>query len=190
MSETIKWLGDVVIWAIDPPNFIALLALLGVCWQALSTWRQNRLSVRPYLFSYTSIEIHKEGDKEISYLLLYLENCGLGPAIIEDYCIVHEGKEFRDNNIFLMLEGSIGLKWNAFFLRPKSAISANHKGWILRAEVPDGVDPIKEDLQGKLSRKYELRIKYKSLFNEGSKYSSKDHSWPFLIRVKAIWNNL
>ena len=157
--------------------FIAALALIGTWLQARAAYIQNRQSVRPYLHTYTETGV--VNGKPV--VLARMANTGLGPALIEDYCIRHDGKEYRDENIFTLFNQHFS-DWDGVSIRPKTSIPINHSQIIISLPLTEG-NAKHGELQEYLRRNFDLRIKYKSFVNQRFRYSSQSHTWPFWIRA-------
>lgn len=65
--------------------FIAVLALITSVWNAYSTRKHNRLSVKP------NLTVHNEISSE--RIIFSLENNGVGPAIIKSFALISGDKE-------------------------------------------------------------------------------------------------
>ena len=73
--------------------FIALIVAIFSGYQALLLRKHNRLSVRPHITTWVR---HTEVAGK-HYLRLFLENNGLGPAIIKEFTLKYDGKELGAN---------------------------------------------------------------------------------------------
>jgi len=75
--------------------FIAMVVAVFSGYQALLLRKHNRLSVRPHIASWTR---HKEAAKKGQQsLYLFVENNGLGPAIIKEMAISFDGQPLGTN---------------------------------------------------------------------------------------------
>lgn len=178
----IEYINKLWLWAVTHEVaamtlFISILALLGTWIQATAARTQNKLSVRPYLHTYTEIETVNNQ----MVVLVKLANTGLGPALIDDYYVYSNGEEYRDDDIFHLLAQHFSA-CEAVIIRPKASIAINYSQVILKLPVtPENAK--QDDLQEYLKNNFDLRIRYKSFLNECFLYSSsKSHEWPFRIR--------
>lgn len=157
--------------------FIAALALGGTWFQARAAYVQNRQSVRPYIHTYTETGTFN-GKPAV---LAKMANTGLGPALIEDYCIRHNGKEYRDEDIFALFNQHFS-DWDGVSIRPKTSIPISYSQIIVSLPLIEGNTKL-GDLQEYLRENFDLRIRYKSFVNQRFRYSSQSHTWPFWIRL-------
>lgn len=162
-----------IIWLWLNSNFtgtIATFAFLAAAIQAYIAYRQNKNSVRPYL--HARFTCSKEGN-----LILFLENAGLGPAMIDDYYIVYKETQYRDQQIFNLFS-EVFPQAQLYFLRPGYAISKGDKLQIL-THPADDID----SLQTKLHQDFELVIRYESFLGDKITYTSKTHRWPSNVKI-------
>jgi len=75
-----------------PTIVIACVAVGISVWQGYVTRRHNKLSVKPIL------EIHTSLSKDNTPMGVSVENCGFGPAIINDFIVILDGKPTKVNN--------------------------------------------------------------------------------------------
>ena len=73
---------------------IALIALLFAIIQGWQNQKHNRLSVKPFLITFTASGI----DKNLRSTNLRIDNRGVGPAIIKNIVLFYKGKEVARNN--------------------------------------------------------------------------------------------
>ncbi|MBU2514552.1 hypothetical protein KJ966_24770 [bacterium] len=76
---------------------IALVAVVVSIWQGIETRKHNRLSVKPIL---DLVYVNKY-EPEKTYPGIYLENYGVGPAIIKEVIVKLDGKPYyKSGNVF------------------------------------------------------------------------------------------
>lgn len=164
------WVAEKEIEAIT--MFVAFLGF-GVAWkQSRAADTQNKLSVKPYLNTYTDI-VDKGANRK--YVVAILENVGLGAAIVDDYYIAYEGKEHRDGEISKLC-AKVFKDWETYEVRPGYAIPVN--GRVNIVEIPIYMETNIDDLQKRLREEFELHIEYHSLLDEPFTYNTKKaHAW-------------
>ena len=148
---------------------IASLAFFAAATQAFAAYVQNKLSVRPYL--------HVGFDNKKTHLCVFLENAGLGPAIIEDYYVVFENNIYRGEKIIDAFRSNLAQKWNVqvYSLKPGCAVPIGPKQTVLEIEL--NAENEFETMQDFIDENFELIIKYKSFQNERRTYSTNIHVW-------------
>ncbi len=74
---------------------IALIALGLTIWQARTTQKHNRLSLRPHLM------FDVRYDEESPQIHIVLKNSGVGPAYVTDYSVTLDGKPYTGSMLEL-----------------------------------------------------------------------------------------
>ncbi len=151
---------------------IALCALIYTIWQGKKAQRHNMLSFRPHLTSWS----HSEADKGI--YAVELMNNGLGPALIESFTVMIDGKAISGEQTeplekaLKILFPNIEYKSHQEFMAKGYSMPAKEKRSIviIRFANPNSLNP--EALEHALNRA-DLIIKYKSFYEEEFTYSSE-----------------
>lgn len=164
---------------------IALCALFVTAYEAWSTRRHNKLSVKPHITTFTYR--HRNSNKSPSgetiltgTILIELLNNGLGPAVIQDFKVLLDNNDTGIKNIedaetmsTRLLEGKI-INHKAFEIFNKDYhFAAKEKKCILQIVFPILKTQSFEDFVTLISR-LSLVINYKSLYGKKFKYDSRD----------------
>ena len=129
-KEKIMEVNTMLNWlASNGDTITAICALLLTSYSIANTKRHDRLSVRPDLGSYDVIKI-KDGVLTYGY---YLNNYGLGPALIKNFTVLYKGKVIAKNDMQAMKQ-SISEKINEHFSNAEYKIKPYTKG----ITIPNG----------------------------------------------------
>jgi len=153
---------------------IALCALVFSIWQGIQARRHNRLSVRPYLTS----SMHNSEDNGIYSHAVYLENNGLGPALIDEFVMKCDGRIItllaydQIKRILKSLFPNSNCTPTAEYIANGYSISAKERIAILNIQFVVGyIMPSNEVLEDADNR-IEIEVAYKSFYGEQFHYSS------------------
>jgi hypothetical protein len=153
--------------------FIALGALIYTIWQGKKAQRHNMLSFRPHLTSWS----HRDTDKGV--YAVELMNNGLGPALIESFTVLIDGKVISGKRTeplekaLKILFPNIAYKSHQEFMAKGYSMSAKEKRSIVVIQFADPNSVSPEALEHALNRT-DLIIKYKSFYEEEFTYSSEE----------------
>lgn len=147
---------------------IAMTAVAFTWFQIQKVDKHNRLMVTPHIASITVI------DKDSFKTSLYLENNGIGPAIIKDFSIEVDGKAINfgdevEEALKLLLEDLPVEKWGHESITRNSFLPAGGKidlVTIISKEIPT------EELINKIDSRANVRIDYTSIYGEPYTYQS------------------
>lgn len=156
------------------------LAFLATAYQAYGLKIQNRQSVAPYLiFGYANE--HENGFSVI------VKNIGLGPAILEDYLIIHQDSHYRGTSIFDLLQDFFmgkSVKWKAFTMIKGYGIAVNEEVEILKLEdIPENE---LDNIVAWVHDSFGCVITCKSLYKECLVFKTNEYSWEDLRRLNNI----
>lgn len=156
--------------------FIALLALSVSIWHGVVTRRHNRLSLRPHLCLLVELS---EGPPEMG---IFLENNGLGPAIIKSIAITIDGNKIDDDDNYCGLDNTISKlgideEWVLIrSLEEGSSIKVGEKHPFIRfakqQQTEDRIDIFREAIS-----KVGIEVIYESLY--GITYTEKLKPAPY-----------
>jgi hypothetical protein len=153
--------------------FIALCALIYTIWQGKKAQRHNILSFRPHLTSWS----HRDSDKGV--YAVELMNNGLGPALIESFAVLIDGKVISGKQTeplekaLKILFPNIAYKSHQEFMAKGYSMSAKEKRSIVVIQFADPNSLGPEALEYALNRA-DLIVKYKSFYEEEFTYSSEE----------------
>ena len=153
--------------------FVASIVAIFSAYQALLLRKHNRLSVRPHITDWTR---HQETNiKGKHFLRYFIENNGLGPAIIKDMEISFDGKVIGENKkpselISLIktiieesdLEVHFG---NCAILGYGSSLREGKEIATLTLDCYPTMGTPLEDFEVFMDR-FDLRLRYKSIYGE------------------------
>ncbi len=161
-------------------TIIAICALLLTVIQAYISRKHNRLSVKPSL----TVSTYAEYDAPNRYVcVIELINAGLGPAIVDDYIIVYDGKEYYFTNheeFFSLIYDDVFpdnciYKDDYFYLfRYGSVIPAGESQEILEISFHFKDDDELKVIQEKI-KKFSLKIKHHSIYDQKFTYDTSKH---------------
>ena len=124
---------------------IALLAFILSILQTRIQHDHNKLSVRPILNS-----IIEQGD---SLSLAYINNKGVGPAIIKKVSFTYQGKTYNDIEKLLRESGLYKIRMGGYTLHPNTVISANEERLLVK-------------LKGRELKGVKVQLFYESVYEE------------------------
>ncbi len=180
LNEIMDFLGN------HYQGIIALCALFITLWQLKVSRRHNRLSVRPFLTDH--VETHNQNDKDRIYKIrnLTLLNNGSGIAIINTFEVYYKGTkiEFNEtsdlsNRLQNEIKKELGDTKYKFeiphirILRKGYAIAEKEK--LLLLQIKKTSIRTEENVfksMDKVLDKFEIRINYKSIYDEYFRYQS------------------
>lgn len=146
---------------------VSLLAFGLTLWEARTTRKHNRLSVRPYVVSRQKKGRSKEG-VSISYEFI---NSGLGPALIEELKVNLERKKIEaDDPVEEMLKRCLARKL-PYVLKSSSVPSPGYclkpgEEYLFAEVFFPGLTPEQEVALGELLRPAGLVLRYASFYGE------------------------
>ena len=127
---------------------VILIALLAFVLSILQTQIQhdhNKLSVRPILNS-----IVEQND---STMAAYINNKGVGPAIIKEVSFLYNGKTYSDIEKLLRESGLIKFRIGGYTLSSGEVISAGEERLLVK-------------LRGRDTKGVKVHLSYESVYNE------------------------
>ena len=127
---------------------VILIALLAFVLSVLQTRIQqdhNKLTVRPILNS-----IIEQND---SIMAAYINNKGVGPAIITKVVLSYNGKNYNDIEKLLKESGLIKMRIGGYTLQPGAVISANEERLLVK-------------LKGRDTKGVKVHLFYESVYKE------------------------
>lgn len=142
---------------------VIALAALGVSvWQGILTRRHNKLSVTPHL----RLDGHLAYDKPIE---ITLENCGIGPAFIEQFVLELDGKEILGSRIerVIKLLAALNLEHGVYFftLGPGDSVKPGDRQVLL--SFPDSANNLVENEKIRaVFPRIKFLINYKSIYGD------------------------
>jgi hypothetical protein len=166
-----KFLGN------NAAEIIALCALFYTAFQAHTTRKHNRLSVTPYLTTFT----HTLKTPQLVTLVNELMNNGLGPAVIKEYKIFLDGSQLDIKNsdqaekeLEILLQGK---EFNrmATVLNKGYYVPPGEKRIVLSISFPVNEKQKIEDFLATLER-LSLSIEYESTYGQKFTYDSNKKS--------------
>jgi hypothetical protein len=158
------------IWSLMGDNaaeLIALSALILAIWQGYVARLHNKLTVQPHLILETLIQWDEP------QLSIFLENVGIGPAIIENYYVYIDGVSQDTSKKSLLQEVAQKLnipnrKYGGGKLyMPDEAVTSGSKELIFKVVTKEGRDEAFTNIiaQEEIER-LQIIIKYKSLYGK------------------------
>ena len=145
--------------------FIALSSLIVAIWQNILTRKHNKLSVKPLI----CIDYHFTDDEELNGI--YLDNTGLGPAIIKSFRVFIDEDEILQSD-YELWEGAIkklefppNINLKIFVLLKESVIYPNDKKCLIG--INSMVEP--SDYQQyfyNALRRIDFKLEYESIYEE------------------------
>ena len=124
---------------------IALLAFVLSILQTRIQHKHNKLSVRPILNA-----IIEQSD---STMAAYINNKGVGPAIIKEASFSFDGKTYDDIEKLLRESGLIKIRLGGYTLNPDAVISADEDRLLVR-------------LKGRDIKGVKVNLTYESVYEE------------------------
>lgn len=168
VAPIIDWISD------NAAAVIALCALGLAIYQAFSTRRHNRLSVRPRLF----VVPNRALSPGIGTFSVTLRNGGLGPALISGFEVLLDKKpaSLDDRNIATALIGTVvGKPLSRFqyhLLSPASVVAKDEQLVLLEIAFPAASTQDYETVLAALER-LAVRIRYSSMYGENFECSTE-----------------
>lgn len=154
---------------------IAICAFFTATWQAYATYKHNRLSVRPLLNTWQDFSQNR--------YKIQLSNIGIGPALIDSYCVFVDDKKIEGVNTepiakavsILFPQNTPQILYSAY-LAKGSALATNQSIDVVILEFDPSKLPTPGVLEHAINRA-KLVIKYTSIYqNETFTYDSyKNH---------------
>ncbi len=154
--------------------FIALMALFLSVFHGCSMIKHHQLSLRPIL----TFNVESKPLESLGELGIFLNNDGIGPAIIKKFVIVVNGEKMTTNDsshggwipakkiLFNDCKDKIITGW----LSTNLCLTANEKTLILGYHKSDHNDELNEILL-EVAKKVDIQVEYESLY--GVKYKIK-----------------
>lgn len=157
------------------PLIIASCALFVSVWSVRSTQKHNKLSSRPHL---TGFQRNNTLNNKKRTMVFEIWNKGTGPAFIKEFSILFDGKEIEDD-VAVHIRAAIANKFGNILsddqitnLGETYAIQTNEMVEIFSLSYNDNSNgELTERLLGFLD-KYDLNIKYESMYRESFLFSS------------------
>lgn len=160
---------------------VSICALFLTISQSMATRRHNRLSVTPHLTSFADHKRDPE-DSGLQVITFILSNNGLGPAIIDRYELLQDGKAIDDlspSNLVKIATKALP----ATILEDSCYFSILRKGYVLAKDEAVTVAKIKyaptiHDDPKKLDealQRFQIRVTFESIYRESFSYDSRDH---------------
>lgn len=150
--------------------FVASIVAIFSAYQALLLRKHNRLSVRPHITTW--VRHSEKGGKH--YLRLFLENNGLGTAIIKEFKLKFDGKELGANKEIPALVREIRalvadedcLSYdNCAILGYGSSLRDGKEIAVVSLTCTPNDTTNMEDFEAFMDR-FEIEVRYKSIYGE------------------------
>lgn len=176
-------------------QYIAILAFFVTFAQAYYAREHNRVSVRPFLTTFTTRQFAT--DPTGATILTYkasLMNCGLGPALIQDFTVLFNGipQTINDPDDYkAMVSGHIAplgasLSRQYFGLLRRHSVLRSQED-IIVADIDVPVTPgMNVAALGQLVEGYHLLVTFQSAYGETWIYDTRSHKQPCLSRLESI----
>ena len=156
-------------------SVIALCALVLTIWQAIVARKHNKLTVKPYLTTWSTILA------ENYFYQVDLINNGVGPALIKSFKVFVDNKELSGTHAgsldkaFQMLLPSVSYESYNSFLINGYVTAAKDKHELIKIKFSDISAPKFEDVEQAFKR-IRLFIEYESIYNEKHLFDSSNYS--------------
>ena len=151
-------------------NIIAVCALILTIWQAFVTRRHNKLSVVPYLTTWSN-----SGDKGL--FRVDIINNGIGPALIQTFQVFVDGHEIVGQDLEIIRKALKILfpnyVYNSYnsFLSQGYMMSPKESRCLLEIQFTGNQFPTPEEIEH-ATKRTKIYIKYESIYKEKLIYDS------------------
>lgn len=157
--------------SINSSNVIALCALILTVWQAIVARKHNKLSVTPYLTTWTHVDTDK-----CSYAVEILNN-GIGPALIKSFQIFVDGHEIKGQDLEI-LQKALKIAFPQYsyhsynsFLSEGYMMSPKESRNLLTIQFLGPNFPSKEEIDH-AAKRVKIIIEYESIYEEKYAFDS------------------
>lgn len=166
----------VAIWKLIAENsssIIAICALILTVWQLFVTRRHNKLSVTPYLTTWSHID-HDNGNYSLDIM-----NNGVGPALIKTFQIFVDGRKVESQDLGLMektleiLFPTSVYKYSSYksYLSDGYMMATNEKRNLVSIQFVGQNFPTPEEIK-RISDRVKIIIEYESIYRQKLTYDS------------------
>ena len=152
---------------------VASCAIIISIWQGMVSRKHNRMSVRPHLTTWR----HSEPSK--GYYQVDLINNGIGPALIEKFCVTIDGKVLPGIELDVIEMAVKILFPNTLYTLSKAyvgsgyAMAPKERCTILSVQFMGNTVPSLETVEHALLRRADLEITYTSFYGEKFKLETQ-----------------
>lgn len=164
-------IADLWIWlSNNTSNVIALCALAATFWQAYISRKHNKLSVKPYLTTWT--EATSDG-----YIIVKIINNGTGPAHIKSFKIFADNQKMVGENLephekcLKLIFPEYQFSWYGSYLGIDYMIPATEHKDLIAVKFTGEKVPTRSEIDHRAKR-VKIEIDYESIYEEKFKYDS------------------
>ena len=165
LSSFWKWLSE------NASNVIAMCAFVATFWQAYISRLHNKLSVKPYLTTWTTTT--SEG-----YIILKIINNGIGPAHIKSFSIFVDGQRMSGENLephiksLNIIFSDYEFSWYGSYLGVDYMMPSNQEKDLIAIKFTGQKTPTRLEVDHRAKR-VQIVIDYESIYEQKFKYDSE-----------------
>jgi hypothetical protein len=166
------------VWKLIADNsgiIIALCALVLTIWQAFLTRTHNKLTVKPYLTTWSTMAGNED------FYQVDLMNNGVGPALIQSFRVYVDNQELLGTESDLidtaikMLFSQSGYDSHNAFLSKGYMMAANDRHELIKIKFSNPNVPRVEEVENAYKR-IRIVIEYVSIYNDKYAFDSSNYS--------------
>lgn len=152
-------------------NVIALSALAATFWQAYISRKHNKLSVKPYLTTWTTTS--SDG-----YVIVKIINNGVGPAHIKSFSIFVDGQKMIGENLephikcLNIIFSDYEFSWYGSYLGIDYMMPSNEQKDLIAIKFTGQKMPTRFEVDHRAKR-VQIVIDYESIYEQKFKYDSE-----------------
>ncbi len=156
-------------------NVIALCALGTTFWQAYVSRQHNKLSVKPYLTTWT----HLQNDGASNIFTVDILNNGVGPALIKSFQIYVDGQEVKGKDdelvkkAFKILFPTYQSEPDYAYMSKGYMMPPREKCHLVKAVFSTPIEVVEKEVEHAKER-VRVVVKYESIYQEQQTFDSTE----------------
>ena len=152
---------------------VATTAVVMSSWQMWAQRKHNRVSVTPHLSEHT----HTSVNNGVISLQFNVANNGIGPAFINSFTVLHNGKKLdKDTDVPKLVAERSGMNVvdrSTHWLAKGASLAVNEKLTLFSLDVRQGSKCLKQELETAINE-YDLVIEYSNAYKERFVFDTRE----------------
>ena len=169
MFETVVKVINFVNWSL----VVAMIAVGISSWQMWVQRKHNRVSVTPHLSEHTRTSVNNG----VISLQFNVANNGIGPAFINSFTVLHNGKKLdKDTDVPKLVAERSGMNVvdrSTHWLAKGASLAVNEKLTLFSLDVRQGSKCLKQELETAFNE-YDLVIEYSNAYKERFVFDTRE----------------
>jgi hypothetical protein len=165
VADSWVWLSN------NASNVIALCALVATFWQAYISRNHNKLSVKPYLTTWTETSLD-------GYVIVKITNNGVGPAHIKSFKIFADNQRMIGESLephikcLTLIFPEYQFDWYGSYLGVDYMMPSTEQKDLIAIKFTGDKVPTRSEVDHRAKR-VRIEIEYESIYKEKFKYDSE-----------------